>query len=107
YARAEPLYRQATEVYKQSLGDHHPRYAASLNNLATLYQATGQLDKAEPLFRRAMEITRKPRFAARGQPAAALQRVQKVEKEAEDKMCLLANATSQNRLAKLYQSRGE
>ena len=39
YARAEPLYRQALEIRKKALGEGHPDYAASLNNLAGLYQS--------------------------------------------------------------------
>jgi tetratricopeptide (TPR) repeat protein len=52
-----------------------------------------------------MEIARPPGLA-RVQPAVALME-KKVDKEAEEKECLLASATSQNRLAKLYQARGE
>ena len=43
YARAEPLYRQALEIRKKALGENHPDYAASLNNLATLYQIRGTM----------------------------------------------------------------
>ena len=41
------------------LGENHPDYAASLNNLAMLYQAMGDYAKAEPLFRQALEIRKK------------------------------------------------
>ena len=41
YAKAEPLYRQALEIRKRALGENHPDYATSLNNLAGLYQAMG------------------------------------------------------------------
>ncbi len=37
YAAAEPLYRQALEIRRMALGEDHPDYAASLNNLAGLY----------------------------------------------------------------------
>ncbi len=53
---AEPLYRQAMEIRKVQLGENHPDYATSLNNLAGLYKAMGRLTDAEPLFRQAMEI---------------------------------------------------
>ena len=59
YDRAEPLYRQALEIKKKALGEGHPDYATSLNNLAGLYHAMGAYDRAEPLFRQALEIRKK------------------------------------------------
>jgi len=59
YSKAEPLYRQAMEIYKKVLGEEHPSYATSLNNLALLYHRMGEYAKAEPLFRQAMQITKK------------------------------------------------
>ena len=59
YAKAEPLFRQAMEIRKEALGEKHPDYATSLNNLAVLYQAMGDYAKAEPLFRQALEIRKK------------------------------------------------
>ena len=58
YAEAEPLYRQAMEIRRTALGERHPDYAASLNNLAVLYQAMGRHAEAEPLYQQAMEIRR-------------------------------------------------
>ena len=58
YAEAEPLYLRAIEIRRVVLGEGHPLYAESLNNLAALYQAMGRHDQAEPLFRRAVEIYR-------------------------------------------------
>ena len=43
YDRAEPLYRQALEITKKALGEEHPDYATSLNNLAALYQRNGRV----------------------------------------------------------------
>ena len=59
YDRAEPLYRQALEIKKKALGEEHPDYANSLNNLAALYRALGAYDRAEPLFCQALEIKKK------------------------------------------------
>ena len=59
YDRAEPLYRQALEIKKKALGEGHPDYATSLNNLAALYHAMGDYDRAEPLYRQALEIKKK------------------------------------------------
>jgi CHAT domain-containing protein/Flp pilus assembly protein TadD len=44
------------EICKVQLGENHPNYASSLNNLAGLYREMGRLTDAEPLFRQAMEI---------------------------------------------------
>ena len=59
YEEAEPLYEQALAIAKGSLGDDHPSYATSLNNLAGLYQTLGRYEEAEPLLRQALEIRRR------------------------------------------------
>ena len=56
--RAEPLYQQAVEIVRTTLGAEHPDYATSLNNLASVLQATGRYAEAEPLDRHALEIRR-------------------------------------------------
>ncbi len=58
YDEAEPLYREALEITRETLGARHPEYAGSLNNLAGLLEATGRYAEAEPLYREALEITR-------------------------------------------------
>ena len=58
YAEAEPLYRQAAEIWRAVLGEQHPDYATSLNNLAALYEATGRYAESEPLYKQAAEIRR-------------------------------------------------
>ena len=56
YSRAEPLYVQAMEIRKAALGEQHPNYAGSLNNLALLYYNMADLSRAEPLYVQSMEI---------------------------------------------------
>jgi tetratricopeptide (TPR) repeat protein len=58
HAEAEPLYREALEIRRETFGDRHPDVAQSLNNLAELLRATGRYDQAEPLYREALDITR-------------------------------------------------
>ena len=58
HADAEPLCKQAMEIYRTALGEQHPSYATSLNNLAGLYDAMGRHAEAEPLCKQAMEIRR-------------------------------------------------
>jgi len=41
YARAETLYQQAVSIKKEVLGERHPDYALSINNLAGVYDAIG------------------------------------------------------------------
>ncbi|MCC6124948.1 MAG: CHAT domain-containing protein, partial [Pirellulales bacterium] len=59
YAKAEPLFRQALEIFKKVLCEAHPAYADGLNNLAALYYSMGEYAKAEPLLRQALEIRKK------------------------------------------------
>jgi len=56
YPEALPLPQRALELYEPALGSEHPDIAASLNNLAGLYQAMGAFDQALPLCQRALEI---------------------------------------------------
>ena len=66
------------------MGEEHPDYATSLNNLAGLYKSMGEYAKAEPLYRQALEIRRRV-----------------LGEEHPD------YATSLNNLAVLYESMGE
>src|SRR5579875_1410816 len=59
YDRALVLARKALQVAEQSAGPNHPDVAASLNNLALVYEAQGDYAKAEPLFKRALAINEK------------------------------------------------
>ena len=83
HADAEPLYKQAMEIRRTALGEGHPDYATSLNNLAELYRAMGRHAEAEPLYKQAMEIRRTA--LGEGHPAYA---------------------TSLNNLAELYRAMG-
>jgi tetratricopeptide (TPR) repeat protein len=56
YAEAEPLYREALEIYRHVVGEQHPDYARSLNNLGFLYYSMGRDAEAEPLYRQALEV---------------------------------------------------
>src|SRR5205814_1264585 len=51
YAEAEPLYRQALQVYKDVLGEKHPAYVSCLGNFAGLYYAQLNYKQAEALCR--------------------------------------------------------
>ncbi|MEL6425496.1 MAG: tetratricopeptide repeat protein, partial [Pseudomonadota bacterium] len=56
YDEAEPLYTQAIEIDRNTIGEEHPDFATHLNNLAGLYGLTGRYDEAEPLYTQAIEI---------------------------------------------------
>ena len=55
FAAAERLNRRAVERTRPD----NPSYALRLNNLAVLLRATNRLAEAEPLYRRALAITRR------------------------------------------------
>ena len=56
YAAALPLFERALAIREKVLGPEHPRTAQSLNNLARLLQAQGDLAGARPLLERALAI---------------------------------------------------
>jgi len=57
YIAAEPLYREALERWRESLGAH-PRVAAALSNMAALLRNQGDDEAAEPLYREALAMRR-------------------------------------------------
>jgi len=57
-AEAEPLFREALEIFRSALPNRHPDIARCLYNLARLLQAQNKLAEAEPLMREALEIER-------------------------------------------------
>jgi tetratricopeptide (TPR) repeat protein len=52
---AEPLYVEALEGYRETLGDRHASTLASINNLGLLLKNQGRLGEAEPLYVEALE----------------------------------------------------
>ncbi|MFZ4641688.1 MAG: tetratricopeptide repeat protein, partial [Nodosilinea sp.] len=91
YDAAEPLYRDALQLYRELLGDSPAEtlrerqldVATSLNNLAYLYDSQGRYDDAEPLYHQALDLRRE--LLGERHPAVA---------------------TSLNNLAGLYDSQG-
>jgi hypothetical protein len=59
YAKAEPLYQRSLTIREAQLGKDHADIAASLNNLATLYEASDRTDQAADLKERARRISRR------------------------------------------------
>jgi tetratricopeptide (TPR) repeat protein len=59
YAQARPLYERALAIREKVLGADHPDTAKSLNNLALLLQAQGDLAGARRLHDRALAIREK------------------------------------------------
>jgi CHAT domain-containing protein/Tfp pilus assembly protein PilF len=76
--------QRALAIIEKALGPDHPAVAASLDNLALLYQSRGEYVRAEPLYERALAIIEK--VLGPDHPDVA---------------------TSLNNLALLYKSRGE
>lgn len=50
YADAEKLYQQALGIYRGAFGEKHLYTAAAYNNLGELYEAAGDLSRAEPMM---------------------------------------------------------
>ncbi len=59
YAEARPLFERALAIREKVLGAEHPDTAESLDNLAVLLQAQGDLAGARPLHERALAIREK------------------------------------------------
>ena len=59
YTAARPLFERALAIREKALGPEHPDTATSLNNLARVLQAQGDLAGARPLFERALAIREK------------------------------------------------
>ena len=59
YDAAMPFAERALRINGKALGPDHPLVAASLNNLAKVYEAKGYYARAEPLFERALRIKEK------------------------------------------------
>ena len=59
YAVARPLYERALAIREKVLGPEHPDIAASLNNLASLLGAQGDLAGAQALYERALAVSEK------------------------------------------------
>jgi len=53
------LFQHALEIRERVLVTDHPDTAGSLNNLAGLYDSTGQYEQALPLYERALTILQK------------------------------------------------
>ena len=56
FAVAETLYKQAIAVQTRELGADNAAVAASMNNLAVLYQDQAQFTQAEPLYKKSVAI---------------------------------------------------
>jgi CHAT domain-containing protein len=56
YRQALPLYEQARDLRQRLLGEDHPDYAHSLNNLAVLYRDMGDYRRALPLLEQARDL---------------------------------------------------
>jgi tetratricopeptide (TPR) repeat protein len=59
FKEAIPIAQENLELTEKALGPDHPQTAIALNNLAELYDSTGDYVKAEPLLQRALKINEK------------------------------------------------
>jgi tetratricopeptide (TPR) repeat protein len=56
FAEAEASIQRALAIREKKLPANHPWVAILLNNLASVYLAQGELEKAAPLIKRAQAI---------------------------------------------------
>jgi hypothetical protein len=80
YPEAEPLAKRALAIREKVLGPDHPDLAQSLNNLAMLYLADGQLKRAVPAGTRAVEILMKHLSIGSAQRSGAAVTEQRTER---------------------------
>jgi hypothetical protein len=73
YAAAQPYSQRALALRERVLGPDHPEVAASLNNLAALYDSQGCYGDTEPLYQRALTIWEKALGPAHPHVAAGLE----------------------------------
>lgn len=55
---AEPCFRKALDLCKETMGPKHPSTLALVNNLGLLLKDMGKLDAAEPLYQQALNGSR-------------------------------------------------
>ncbi|WP_375494348.1 NB-ARC domain-containing protein, partial [uncultured Nostoc sp.] len=58
YNQALPWSKQCLEITKKRLGESHPDFASSLDNLAYSYYCQGKYSEAEPFHLQALQLTR-------------------------------------------------
>src|SRR5436309_3101944 len=59
YTKALGPATQALDLARRHLGEDHPEFATSLDDLAEVYKGARDYARAEPLYRQALEIRRK------------------------------------------------
>jgi tetratricopeptide (TPR) repeat protein len=59
YVEAEPLFKLSLPIIKRFLGEDHPDYATSLNNIAILYERMYNYTQAEVLYKEVLAIREK------------------------------------------------
>jgi CHAT domain-containing protein/tetratricopeptide (TPR) repeat protein len=84
HTAAEPLLRRALEIRRVALGEQHPAYAESLNNLANLYSETGNSAAAMPLLRQVVEIKRTAHGDSHPDYAASVKKLAELYKACGD-----------------------
>ena len=56
YDEAQPLYREALKVKRETLGDRHPSTLSSISNLGSLLQDQGKLDEARARLEASLDM---------------------------------------------------
>ena len=81
---AEPLYREALEGKRETLGDLHPSTLTSIGNLGGLMYSKGDLAAAEPFYREALKGRRETLGSRHPQTLTSINNLGKLLKEKGD-----------------------
>ena len=84
YGEAEPLYREALEAQRATLGSRHPHTLVSIGNFGSLLKDKGDLAAAEPLYREALEVRRETLGSRHPQTLTSINNLGKLLKEKGD-----------------------
>jgi tetratricopeptide (TPR) repeat protein len=59
HAQAEPLFRQALEAFRRSLGEKHPGTLVPMHNVASILEKQGKADEAVVIYRKVVALAEK------------------------------------------------
>ena len=60
FSKAIRAGKEALKIAENTFGSFHANVATAMNNLALLYSEQGKYAEAEPLYKQALEIGKKP-----------------------------------------------
>eukprot|EP00964_Phaeocystis_antarctica_P024586 scaffold13773_cov68-Phaeocystis_antarctica.AAC.2 len=105
-ATAEPLYREALGVLRETLGNRHPDTLGTIYNLGSLLEDKGELSVAEPLFREALGVWRETLGSQHPHTLIAIQSLARCAAEGQGSETARSLARMKNLIAR-YAAEGQ